>query len=608
MHAATMMMQAVKLGQFQRALRHFEGLTSQEQDHPTILELAATLYGRTGDPEREVLLWQRLWAQCPADDRIGRQYATVLLNQGLAAKAAALLEALSPTQAGAVLLARAYVQLRRYPEAIGLLVEARARADVVEPILVLEAQARYRNDERQHARALLDQVAATDPHDGPTTRALGHIWHELLGIQQAIYWFERALVAQPDDVDTWEVLASCFEQIGAYARAQTLVNAIRERFGATVSLQCLELRLLRHRGAHDEARELGTQVLERPMTVAVRRAVLLELAQVEQRAGDSDRAFVWASEGNALAKAQLAQQGVRTGQFNQGLRRVLDLVRRPFAAAPARRSNRPAPVFLVGVPRSGTTLTQQMLQAHPALIGLDETDPATRALRRFCRGRPDVAQAPYPDRIARLTPDDWHRLRAAYWEEVAADGIDLERIDAGGRLLDKLPLSIVRLQWLARLFPDAQVIVCLRDPRDAAWSNFLQDYPLNAFAAEATDLDQIAELVDLVYQIWLAWRDTPPLSMVEVRYEALTDNPQVALTPVLDALELPFDEAVLSVARRRQARDSPTPSYHDVTRPIYGHARGRWRALQSHLAPIVGRLEAVSVALGYPSALTPGVG
>ncbi|MEO0602076.1 MAG: sulfotransferase, partial [Myxococcota bacterium] len=170
----------------------------------------------------------------------------------------------------------------------------------------------------------------------------------------------------------------------------------------------------------------------------------------------------------------------------------------------------------------------------------------------------------------------------------------------GTRLVDKLPLSLVRLQYFRQLFPDALVVVCLRDPRDLVWSNYLQDFSANPFAAEATDLKRAADLVATTLDLWLAWRDDPPMRTIELRYEDVTTNPEKAMRGVLDGMGLPWDPAVTTPHVQAATRPIRTPSYHDVGKPVHEGAQARWRKVLPYLEPVLDQLAPYVEAFGYP--------
>lgn len=263
------------------------------------------------------------------------------------------------------------------------------------------------------------------------------------------------------------------------------------------------------------------------------------------------------------------------------------------------------PIFFIGFPRSGTTLMEQMLDAHQGLISVEE-QPMLEAARH-CLER--NAAADYP---ALLTGDLSAGLlgqaRRAYWDEaIAALGEDavlvkdpaLAKDPAPRQLVDKLPLNIVHLALIRRLFPTAKVLVALRDPRDVVLSCFMQSFAPNDAMAHFGDLGSSADLYVGVMSNWLRQRDYFGANMFAYKYEDLVADPGTLMRDVLAFLGLPWQESVLDYHARQRNRLVATPSYQDVREKIYGRAVARWRIYGDQMAPVQDRLEPFVKAFGY---------
>lgn len=599
------LIEAFRAGRHLEAVMRFEALEPARQRHPVLLEVAANLYGQLGRPDDEIAQWQLLCALQPNDGRVCRSLASALLERDRLDEAGQVLQHFAQrhpenAEVGG-LLAQVWLRLRRPADAVIVLTSLRANAtgDAWAALTALEARARYHLDDRSRARDLLAAIDANPPTDAAACREVAQAWRELHAPDRAVHWYERAVQEDPSCMETWAALASCHEQNRDATRARTLAEALRGRVGPSPRLDRLLVRLDHHDGRLDAALTRADQLFEADLPLPDRRSLHLEVARIAQRTGDRARTIHHAHAGNALARQEFVRQGLVPGEFTAHVRHVRDRVHADLRPAPARTTGPRAPVIVAGFPRSGTTLVQQMLQAHPRIESLDETDPGTRVLRRYWRSRPELTPAPFPEQLDQIPTEAWPALRDAYFVAVAEDGVPRRALEAGTVLVDKLPLSLVRLHWLARLFPDATLVVCLRDPRDVVWSNYVQDYAPNPFSIESTSLRGIAELVAATLEGWLAWRADPPLHTVELSYEATTRDPETAMRSVLEAIELPFDEAVLDSHRGSQHRVIRTPSYHDVSQPIHTKAQGRWRDFADELAPVLPVLEPVIEAFGH---------
>lgn len=337
----------------------------------------------------------------------------------------------------------------------------------------------------------------------------------------------------------------------------------------------------------DAARDRALALLAGPLSDRDRSALNLELALIERRRGDVDAAFAAAVRGKALAGELHRAAGIDRDHYPQLLARIAGWTGR-WPRLPA--DERADPVLMVGFPRSGTTLLQQILQAHPRVQTLDESGPALAVLRAHFGGAP----ARYPDCLERLTDADWGALRAAYFAQI--DALELPDHDV---LVDKLPLNLVRLDYLVRLFPRARVLVSVRDPRDVVLSNFFQDFEANAAMAQFTDLADTARTYAAVMDLWLARRATLPVRWREQRYEDLAADTEAQARELLAFLGVAWDPAVLAHHEAAAGRKISTPSRYDASRPVYRDAVGRWRAFAEHLAPVLPRLTPFVRAFGY---------
>lgn len=248
------------------------------------------------------------------------------------------------------------------------------------------------------------------------------------------------------------------------------------------------------------------------------------------------------------------------------------------------------PVFFVGFPRSGTTLMEQVLKAHPVLVTTDERSPLyaiSREIHRSARG--------YPTGLSRLDSNDIHRLRQ-YFHDFCRDNIgDLN----DKRLVDKSPLNIVHLALAKLLFPRAKFIVSLRDPRDACLSCFMQKFEPNYAMANFLDIRTTGLAYEAVMGLWLHYRTLLAGSWMEYRYESLVENFDDTVTQVVDFIGVGWHEDINNYRQAAKQRVISTPSYRDVTAPVDNRAVARWRRYEKQLAPIFPMLDPFVKAFGY---------
>ncbi|HEX4198004.1 MAG TPA: sulfotransferase [Caulobacteraceae bacterium] len=249
-------------------------------------------------------------------------------------------------------------------------------------------------------------------------------------------------------------------------------------------------------------------------------------------------------------------------------------------------------VFLVGFPRSGTTLLEQLLAGHPEVRTLEEAPTLAGAYAEFLRA-PEGLQ-----RLARLPAAEADRWRARYWAEVAARGVD-----AGGRVfLDKAPAGTLYLPLIARLFPAARVLFAIRDPRDVVLSCLRNNFQMNAMTYEFTSLQTTAACYAACMTMAGVYRGVLPLDLYETRHEALVERFDAELAGLCAFLGLGIDPAMADVGRTAAGRSIRTPSADQVRAGLNRRGLGRWRAYESELAPIMPTLAPWIERFGYGAA------
>ncbi|MBS0213690.1 MAG: sulfotransferase [Proteobacteria bacterium] len=238
------------------------------------------------------------------------------------------------------------------------------------------------------------------------------------------------------------------------------------------------------------------------------------------------------------------------------------------------------PVFIIGLPRSGTTLLEQMLAAHPAIIGVGEQQFARESLRRALANSGWKIESLTAPAIGDATRQHLHRL-----EDRAHR---LHGRHAALRIVDKLPDNYMLAGWLSIAFPNAAIIHCLRDPRDVALSCWQTQFRQLHWSF---DLDHIVHRIEQHRRVMHHWHTTIGDRLTEIRYERLVVDPETELQRALAAVELDWHADVLTFAERKGFVRSA--SEFQVREPLHARSVGRWRDYEEVLAPVLPRLDAI---------------
>lgn len=250
-----------------------------------------------------------------------------------------------------------------------------------------------------------------------------------------------------------------------------------------------------------------------------------------------------------------------------------------------------AHVFLVGFPRSGTTLLENVLAAHPEVVSLEEKD---------CLGPAEAAYLSSNESLERLSTidDDEARLVVdAYWSTVRSSGVE----PRGKVFIDKMPLASVQLPLIAKLFPNARILFARRDPRDVVLSCFRRRFAMNPSMYQLLTLEGAAAHYDAVMRLSEIYRDVLPLPQYVVRYESLVDNFEGTARAACDFLGLQWDPGLFNFAAKARTRGIATPSAAQVVRGLNRDGQGTWRRYREQMTPVLPILEPWVQRFGYAS-------
>ncbi|MCI0641129.1 MAG: sulfotransferase [Gemmataceae bacterium] len=406
----------------------------------------------------------------------------------------------------------------------------------------------------------------------------------------------QALERRPEDSNTRRMLAELLDRQGQRERAERLAReALRQSPQDARAARALA-HIVRGAGRTAEAAELlRRQVADHPSRENWR--VNHELALCLDRLGD----YAGAMAALLAAKAELyCFARPLLNQWHQRARRREEFARALDGTVLRRwREVQLRPVGLIAIlaghPRSGTTLLEQMLAAHPGVVTTDET-----AILRSQFIEPMVlAAGSTAEAFQEINGFDTDQLEAGREFYFRATQAHLGEAPDERLLIEKDPLATCDLGFMLRLLPEARVIFPLRDPRDVCVSFFFTLVPLNPDSAPALDLAHTCAAAALSLRVWQHWRKVIPQPWVEVRYERLVRDAREELGRLTQLLQLPWEERMLAAHEQRRARGVRTPTYSDVAQPLYTRAIGRWRHYARWLEPHLGPLAPLLKEFGY---------
>ena len=415
-------------------------------------------------------------------------------------------------------------------------------------------------------------------------------------LEDAEHHFNYALELNPGNIDCLANLAQIYELSHDLDRAklfsEMVLNTQPGHPGALLTLGKLKKR----EGQYEEAEEAFRAICSRTTDSNLLAITNIELGHVLDKLGRYNDAYCSYIEGNKYWEKIVKGIGFDRRQYQT----YIDNGRRwfckeNFSVFPDMRKAalNLAPIFLVGFPRSGTTLVEQVLKQHPEVITSNETPYLQESLEWYLAGH--GAESDDFGFLRKSSTVDLSSIGDEYWRRVIAAEGDIE----GKVFIDKLPLNIIHLGFINKIFPDARIIVAIRDPRDACLSCFMQGFTPNPAMINYLTLKSSVEFYHQVMSLWLQYRSRLTLKFYQYKYEDLVDNFSVVSHELFSFLGLDYPEGAERYYESAKTRVINTPSYQDVTRPLYRHGINRWKNYSSYLEPYMDTLSPYVEEFGY---------
>ena len=440
---------------------------------------------------------------------------------------------------------------------------------------------------------------------------LARVYQELDQLEEAEQAALQALAIDPARTEAHSVLGGIYKEMGFPEKAQQAFNeALRldsESLRALVGLGTLQMEL----GALAESEASFQRALEvEPDSVAPRvslamvrktrsgdenmQALINESANIESMSrvkatslhfalgkcyedtGDYDNAFVHFREGCALKRSSIQYDAADQDLLITNLMTFLDqpTIDRLRGAG----SDSELPVFVFGMARSGTTLTEQIIASHPQVHGAGEL-PDLLALARH--PRPDAADTPFPHNVRGLTQADLGVLGERYVAGLA------ERNPDAARITDKMPGNFLAVGFIHLILPRARIIHVKRNPVDtclSGWSRLFSRGQLQSY-----DLSELGAYYRGYARLMDHWHSVlPPGTILDVNYEDLVADNETQARRLIDHCGLTWDDACLEF--HKTERSIRTASVTQVRQPIYSSSVARWKHYEKHLQPLLDAL------------------
>ena len=409
---------------------------------------------------------------------------------------------------------------------------------------------------------------------------------------EAIELYQSILDVQPNNVQVAANLATVLERENRLDEAESWTAKALAMDATNETARMTRTTLDRRSGKYPEAAQGLRRLIPETSSFTNRSIAWNNLGQCLEGQEEWDEAFDAFSESNRILKE--SHTGSRPDERGPHGMQTLARIHDWLQGTPVKNWNRPSTndaggiAFLVGFPRSGTTLLDRMLGSHPQVEVLEEKS-------LFSSLHQDWAEPGTLEAIANLSDAQITDGRNRYRQEMSRH----RRLPERSLVIDKLPLNLAYLFMINRLFPDAPVIFLQRHPMDACISCYFQAFELKGSMGYFLDIQQTARYYDAVMQVAVSSMKQIDNPVHQLRYEDLVKKPQDQLALLFDFLDLEKHDSTLDYRHQGGGEASDTPSYQQVTQPLHTRSIGRWRNFSSQMESSLSILRPWVEQFGY---------
>lgn len=574
-------------GKLEAATQLCAQVLQDRPDMPQARFAEALIDRQAGRVAKAIATLEALHAELPEHPAIRAELASTRVMGGQAERAIPVLEeiaAAAPDQPFAhYWLGQAYLRSFQGPQAVACLERVREISPEDRNIMQPLAAAYLAVGKPALAEDILRDLLSTDPNHIEGLNSLAAALEHLNRLPESGEQYRKVLEIAPDNGRAISGLARVLQTEGKRDEAREMLRQHFEQNTPHPTVISTFAALCETSQDRQACLRAARDALSQPqLTAQDRTALLFAAARLLDAESEHDEAFTLYAQGNALSPKLYspAEKERHTADI------IATFSSNALSSMPRAMERSDRPVFIVGMPRSGTTLVEQILAAHPDVHAAGELQELRRIWRELIAdpGRGSITN------LSRLTQAQTDAASKRYLDFL--DSLDAE----APRVTDKMPHNFEQLGLVQLLFPDAKVIHCRRNPLDNCVSCFtVQLGPAHSFSNDLATLGHAYGQHELLMK---HWRSTLEIPMLEVVYEHVVDDIETAARQIVEFVGLPWNDACLRFYEADRA--VTTASVDQVRKPIYNSSVARWKRYENHLAPLRHALEQAGVALSDP--------
>ena len=482
------------------------------------------------------------------------------------------------------------------------------------------AHQHYKKNNFLSAEKFYKEILELNANDVSTLNNLGNALKELKKYKEAIFYYEKALKIKPQDIITNYNFGLLFYKLGEFYKSASFYEKIVKIDPKHIQSYNNLIDIYEKTNNHEKLKKVVVDVkifLKNNPIIKLYEGILLyknekfteainslesflfDVNQIKQeqfrlftlgkcydRTKNAEKAFDCFIKANDIS-FQLKSNNVNKNFYIKEIenrKKFFSKIEKEKWSHLEAFDERSDPIFMIGFPRSGTTLLDTILRSHPSIEVIEEKPIVLNLINSL-----HELQNGDLEGLKKIRKNEIQKIRKVYFDSLESE---IKNIDNSKIYIDKFPLNIIYVGEIFRIFPKAKFIISLRHPCDCVLSCFMQTFRINNAMANFLNLEDSAKLYDLVMKLWIQYTSIFPINYHEVRYENLVENLETTVKPLLKFLELPWHDSVLEFYKTaKKGPQIKTPSYDQVIKPIYSEASGRWKMYKKQTTNIYPILE-----------------
>ncbi|MGB1258952.1 MAG: tetratricopeptide repeat-containing sulfotransferase family protein, partial [Akkermansiaceae bacterium] len=450
---------------------------------------------------------------------------------------------------------------------------------------------------------LLDKIERLDPESPLVHRTRAEVFEAAGLLEKVTPAYQKALRLANGDESLIVSLAHQYERGQKLDEALDLLSRVDENSRYAPRAQLIQARVLNRMKERTSTKDLlGKLINQLPGEDDIRLEAMGDLTLIHDREGNYDEAFRLIGETKKIHLGRCASQKAASDHATRRFAELVDSMSADDVSrwnseslADGNRREDLTPALLAGFPRSGTTLMEQVLNAHPSVVSSEEVDLLAREILPAMHGKLG-ADVPLLQVLNEIKASSIRKNRGRIWkvfETMAGESF------SGKTHVDKNPAYNLLIPFYLRLFPELKLLIAVRDPRDVLLSCYLRYLPLNPVSVTFLTLESTAHRYALDMTAWLKFSDMIPNPWVEIRYEDMVENMEREARKICQTLGVDWHDDILRYREKLQDKRVHSPTYADVKKPIYKRSLNRWKNYEKHLEPQFDTLAPFVEAFGY---------